>query len=229
MMNTSVTKEEIESILRENDFEYQRVYLPYGLYTPGDDRSRTRDIILPDNLTGKSVLDIGCANGFFCFEAEARGAASVVGIELKEKRFKHANLLKQVLSSSVEFLQIDILNNLLTEQFDYVLLLNVIHHLKEPCHALRRISDLTKERLIIEFPSFKDPKFRKHNKIRFPFLLNRLPLIGVSSLKNSRIDQTFIFTESAIKTILLDHDQFFSGIEFFDSPVYGRKIAICNK
>src|SRR5881227_3718304 len=118
------TKAQIEHILREQDFEYHRVELPFGLYTPGTDRSSTRDLIFPESLSGKTVLDVGCALGYFCFEAEARGAARVVGVELDRERFRQACLLKDIIGSGVEFLQRDILREALDEQFDYVCLLN---------------------------------------------------------------------------------------------------------
>src|SRR5437660_6321837 len=117
------TKAQIEHILREQDFEYHRVELPFGLYTPGTDRSSTRDLIFRESLSGKTVLDVGCALGYFCFEAEARGAARVVGIEVKEQRFRQALLLKEIKGSQVELLQRDILHNPIDEYFDYVCLL----------------------------------------------------------------------------------------------------------
>ena len=40
--------------------------------------------------------------------------------------------------------------------FDIVLLLNVIHHLKEPIKALRMIAGICTEKLIIEFPTLSD-------------------------------------------------------------------------
>src|SRR5512147_222462 len=36
---------------------------------------------VPRDLTGKSVLDIGCNAGFFAIEMKRRGAARVVGID----------------------------------------------------------------------------------------------------------------------------------------------------
>ncbi len=229
-MKTQYTKEEIEKILKENDFEYQRVELPYGLSTPGQDRSVTRDIIFPESLYGKSVLDVGSANGYFCFQAESKGASKIVGIELKKKRFEHANLLKSINGSEVEFLRKDIIESPLNEEFDYVLFLNVIHHLKEPMHALRKLAAITKEKLIFEFPTFEDPKFRRHISIFMPYIFNRLPLIGVSSLSDRKVDQTFIFSPPAIRKILIDHEMFFSKINIVRSPMgEGRRIAICMK
>jgi 2-polyprenyl-3-methyl-5-hydroxy-6-metoxy-1,4-benzoquinol methylase len=221
------TKEQIESILREEDFEYHRVNLPYGLCTSGMDRSPTSDLIFPESLVGKTVLDVGCGLGVFCFDAEARQASRVVGLELKDSRLRKAFLLKDILDSKVEFQQRDILCHPLKETFDYVLLLNVIHHLKTPQQFLRQLASITRERLIIEFPTFADPKFKKLIGSIFPFWYNRLPLIGVSSL--SKADQTFVFTPSAIKAILLEHEHLFSRVDIIKSPLRGRALAVCHK
>ena len=93
-MAEAYSKSQIQKMLDENDFEDQRVDLPYGLRTPGADRSATCDLVLPESLSGKTVLDVGAANGYFSFEAESRGASRVVGVELKAKRLEHAKLLK---------------------------------------------------------------------------------------------------------------------------------------
>src|SRR5437868_10158157 len=150
-MATTYSKAEIEKILNEEGFGYHRVNLPYGLHTRGRDRSRTRDLIFPKSLAGKSLLDIGSALGYFCFEAEAKGAARVLGFELDAKRFRQACLLKQIIGSEVEFQQRNILEQPLLEQFDYVCFLNVIHHLDEPIHAIHQLAAITREKLIIEF------------------------------------------------------------------------------
>lgn len=229
-METSYTKSQIETILRQNEFEYHRVDLPYGLATPGDDRSATRDMIFPLAMDGCSVLDVGCANGYFCFEAEVRGARRVVGVELMDSRYRHAELLKSIRGSNVEFLNADIRSRPLNDGFDYVLLLNVIHHLPDPIHVLKYLARLTCKTLVVEFPTFSDPKFRNAFKLRLPSLYNRLPLIGVSSLSNRSIDQTFVFSPAALERILMDHDSFFTSVEVNASSWgKGRKIAIFRK
>ena len=232
-MKTTYSKQQIEKILQEERFAYHRVNLPFGLHTRGRDRSATRDLIFRESLTGKSVLDVGSALGYFCFEAEARGATRVLGIERNEERYRQACLLKQIIGSRVEFLHRDILQHPLDEKFDYVCLLNVLHHLDDPIRAIHLLAPLTREMLVIEFPTIEDAKFRKTTRIRFPKHYNRLPLIGVSSKKgtSTKIDggQTFVFTPAALIRMLQDHQPLFRQVEIIDSPVAGRKIALCRR
>ncbi len=47
----------------------------------GSDSSGKLQALKLPNLEGKSLLDIGCNEGFFCMEAKKRGAARVVGID----------------------------------------------------------------------------------------------------------------------------------------------------
>lgn len=63
---------------------YHTIELGHGLVTPGpyDHRPLLHHHGLPGDLTGKTVLDIGPAQGFFAFEFEKRGAARVVAVEL---------------------------------------------------------------------------------------------------------------------------------------------------
>ena len=220
-------KEDIEALLRAHPFEYHRVELPYGLHTPGQDRSATRDLVLPESLKGKSFLDVGSALGYFCFEAEDRGAERVVGVEMKGTRFRDALLLAEIRGSSVRFFQRDILEKPMDEEFDYVLLLNVVHHLAEPVRAMRQLARITRERLVIEFPTFADKKFRNTARFGPAFLYDRLPLIGVSSADQEK--QTFVFAPPAIKRIMTDHEKLFERVEILRSPMPGRAIAVCHK
>lgn len=217
---------EIKEIVKSNDFEYQRIELPGGKYTKGQDRSGSL-VLLDKDLSGKSILDIGCAYGFFSFEAERRNAAKIVGTELKRNRYIGANIIKEIRNSNVQFLYTDVFNSPLDIKFDVVLLLNVIHHLKEPLRALRLCAELCTEKLIIEFPTLSDEVFALTLSESVAFDPS-LPIIGVSLQKN--FDQTFLFSEKALERILLDHDQLFRNIEFIQSPMNkNRRVAICYK
>ena len=62
---------------------FHRIDLGGGIITPGVDNSpsKLQYMHLPEDLTGKSVLDIGAYDGFFSFEAERRGARRVVATD----------------------------------------------------------------------------------------------------------------------------------------------------
>jgi tRNA (mo5U34)-methyltransferase len=63
---------------------YHTIDLGNGLVTPGqyDHRELLKHYGLPDDLAGKTVLDVGPASGFFAIEFEKRGAARVATVEL---------------------------------------------------------------------------------------------------------------------------------------------------
>ena len=57
----------------------------HGIYTPGlsgyNYHDRYRPLVIPSDLTGKRVLDLGTYDGFYAFLAERRGAAEVLAID----------------------------------------------------------------------------------------------------------------------------------------------------
>lgn len=220
------TQPEIQALSRLPIFEYQSVEFPGGIRTKGAD-SAPNLALLDADLTGKSVLDVGCAYGYYCFEAERRNASRVVGTELMRHRFIGANILKYASGSRASFLSQDIFNENFSDSFDIIIFLNVIHHLSQPMKALKVLAELCKEKLIFEFPALLDPKFLSTLPKNASFD-SALPLIGVSTRAGS--DQTFVFSEAAIRRILMDHEKLFSRVEFIPSPMHrNRSVAICYK
>jgi hypothetical protein len=69
---------EVERAVNEHSSWYHTLELAPGVITPG--YVDTRDIaskILPDDLSGLRALDVGTFDGFWAFEMERRGAATV--------------------------------------------------------------------------------------------------------------------------------------------------------
>ena len=136
---------------------YQSIELGEGIVTPGETGASSQNKLammnLPMDLSGKTVLDIGCNEGFFSFEAERRGAAKVVAIDKGKDAREKFNLVHGILQSSVEFLELD-----LTEikpsrfgRYDLVFFLAVLHHLRHPFWAFDQVFALTGEVAILEF------------------------------------------------------------------------------
>ena len=162
------TKQEIEKLIKNTKlYGYSKVRLPYGLSTPGKDRSIVLPYIFPKSLKGKSVLDVGSASGFISFEAESLGASRVIGLELDNERFKNANLYKNIKESNVTFINTDMNNYSYDKEFDYICLLNILHHTSDPFSLLDKIIPKVNNRLIIEYPTVYKFNIDRSTKKKF--------------------------------------------------------------
>jgi tRNA (mo5U34)-methyltransferase len=92
---------------------------------------------LPVDLSGKSVLDIGCNGGFYSIEMKRRGARRVVGIDHDPGYLAQARFAADVLRLDIEFHQLSVFDvALLGERFDVVIFMGVLYHLRHPLLAL---------------------------------------------------------------------------------------------
>lgn len=92
---------------------------------------------LPAELTGMTVLDIGCNAGFFSIEMKRLGADRVVGIDHDPRYLAQAKLAAEVSGVDVELRQLSVYDLArLGERFDVVLFMGVLYHLRHPLLAL---------------------------------------------------------------------------------------------
>jgi tRNA (mo5U34)-methyltransferase len=93
---------------------------------------------LPADLTGKTVLDIGCNAGFYSVEMARRGAARVLGIDSDDRYLRQARLATKALGfPDVEFRNLSVYDvGALGERFDLVIFMGVLYHLRHPLLAL---------------------------------------------------------------------------------------------
>jgi tRNA (mo5U34)-methyltransferase len=108
--------------------------------------------VVPENLTGKSVLDIGCNAGFYSFELKRRGAARVLGVDHDPEYLEQASFARDQLGLDVEFRRLEVydLDQLAPEQFDLVLFLGVFYHLRHPLYALEKVTERVRGRLLFQ-------------------------------------------------------------------------------
>jgi tRNA (mo5U34)-methyltransferase len=98
---------------------------------------------LPSDLTGKTVLDIGCNAGFYSVEMAKRGAARVLGIDSDDRYLAQARLASDALGfTGVEFRNLSVYDVArLGERFDLVIFMGVLYHLRHPLLALDLIRE----------------------------------------------------------------------------------------
>jgi len=102
---------------------------------------RFRDA-LPMDMTGLSVLDIGCNAGFYSFEMKRRGAARVLGIDTDQHYLRQAIFAAEVNQLDVQFQRLPVWDvAALGEKFDLVIFMGVLYHLRHPLLALDLIHE----------------------------------------------------------------------------------------
>ena len=98
---------------------------------------------LPRDLSGRSVLDIGCNAGFYSIEMKRRGAGRVLGIDSDERYLAQARLASETLGfDDIEFAQANVYGvGAIGEKFDLVIFMGVLYHLRHPLLALDLIRE----------------------------------------------------------------------------------------
>ncbi len=153
-----VVTDELRARIEKVDW-WHTIDLGNGLVTPGRDCSpeKLARLRLPEDLSGRTVLDIGAWDGFFSFEAERRGANRVLAADLyawegAEDGNTGLEVARAALGSRVESIRIDAME-LSPDNvgvFDLVLYLGVLYHMKHPLLALERVASVTGDHLILE-------------------------------------------------------------------------------
>ena len=102
---------------------------------------RFRDA-LPADMTGMTVLDIGCNGGYYSLEMKRRGASRVLGIDSDERYLSQARFAAEVTGLEVDFERMTVWDvGSLRESFDLVIFMGVLYHLRHPLLALDLIHE----------------------------------------------------------------------------------------
>jgi len=137
------------TITDEDESEIRRLewchHIQIGdLLTPGGWNKNHQDKIascIPDDLRGKTVLDIGFYDGYYSFLSEERGAKKVTGLEIHYR--DTAKLVHRIKQSEVEFYDQSMFDFRTEERFDMVLYLGVYYHVVDIVESFQKVYSLT--------------------------------------------------------------------------------------
>ncbi|TFW14210.1 TIGR04290 family methyltransferase [Brevundimonas intermedia] len=106
--------------------------------------------VVPEDLSGRSVLDIGCNAGFYSLEMKRRGADRVLGIDFDDRYLDQARLAAEVEDADIEFRKLSVYDLAkLGERFDLVIFMGVLYHLRHPLLALDLIHEHVADDLLL--------------------------------------------------------------------------------
>ena len=106
---------------------------------------------IPKDLTGATVLDIGCNGGFYSIQMKHRGASRVLGIDVDERYLNQARFAAEILNLSIDFQQCSVYEiDSLAGQFDFVLFMGLLYHLRYPLFALDKVVTKVRGKLVFQ-------------------------------------------------------------------------------
>jgi tRNA (mo5U34)-methyltransferase len=157
------------------DYWFHRIQLAPGLVTPGWSdplKEKLPFFGLPDRMQGLRVLDVGCAEGFFSFEAERRGAREVIAIDSFPDSVRRFNICRAALNSRATAFLTNVYDLSLRGfgTFDLVMFFGVLYHLRNPILALEKIFSICSGTVLLQTHGFEDPAIGDQSMARFyPF------------------------------------------------------------
>lgn len=119
---------------------------------------------IPGDLTGKTVLDMGCWDGLYSFECESRGARVTAvddrscmefvcaryGVEMPAEPWGF-DVARHILGSQAEFVEMGVYDLPgLGKSFDVTLCMGLIYHVRYPLLALETAAAITRETIVLE-------------------------------------------------------------------------------
>jgi tRNA (mo5U34)-methyltransferase len=145
---------------------YHRIELPHGVVTPGWSPWQPERYRIPDDFTGKRVLDVGAWNGYWTFQALKRGAREVLAIDDfsdtmgyldpgQRQGWEPFDLCREALGydeTRCQRREISIyeINPEEHGQFDIIFLFGTFYHLRHPLLALELLADICTDEIYVE-------------------------------------------------------------------------------
>jgi tRNA (mo5U34)-methyltransferase len=200
---------------------------PIGDYP--ERRWRSIEPWVPDDLSGKSVLDIGCNAGFFSMQMARRGASPIVGIDIMPHVLAQARFTSERFGYAIELHEMSVYDIAQLGSFDIVMCLGVLYHLKHPLYALERVAEACRGTAYIQSvvrgctedftpaPDYPDTEVQVFNEPAFP------RMYFIEHAYNNDVSNWWFATHSCLKAMLRVSG--FSAIQTTIDP----EIFVCRR
>lgn len=201
---------------------------PLGDY-PEQKWRRFRDA-LPDDLDGRSVLDIGCNAGFHALRMKERGAGRVVAIDSDARYLRQAEFAIRHFGHDIELKRMSVYEiAALRERFDLVIFMGVFYHLRHPLLALDLIHEHAADDLLLfqslqrgspgEAAVAEDHAFDDHR----PFRLDDFPRLHFIEHRYAGDPTNWFIPNAAASLALL------RSAGFAPSPTGDPEVQLCRR
>lgn len=120
----------------------------------------TRTFDAAGDLTGRTVLDLGCGGGRYLVEAICRGAARALGLDFAPEMIDVARGLadRTAHPERIELRCGDIMSATLDEQFDLVIANGVFDYVDDAGGLITRAAGWTRGSVVASFPDRRAPR-----------------------------------------------------------------------
>jgi ubiquinone/menaquinone biosynthesis C-methylase UbiE len=145
------------------------------------------------DLSGATVLDIGCGTGRYSIESVKRGAKRVVGIDFAPAMIEFSQKIAQEMkvADRCEFICDDFLTHSFNDSFDIVFALGFFDYIRDAGPIFEKITKLHPRKFVASFPKFT-PIWGMQRKVRY-YWIKKCPIYNftVEQLKNLYNDAQF--------------------------------------
>jgi tRNA (mo5U34)-methyltransferase len=186
---------------------------------------------LPADLSGKSVLDVGCNAGFYSIESKRRGAARVLGVDSQRSLINQALFVRRAMGLDIDYRRMSVYDLSIRSvgPFDVTLALGLIYHCKHLVLALEKLFEVTRELLIIEtamLPEQKTPDSFVDPVAGPDIVLHPLVYADNSAETKEPIFNWFLPGANALEALIRNVG--FAEVSSFDQQA-GRAVVLCRK
>jgi len=189
-------------------------------------------VTIPEDLSGKSVLDVGCNAGFYAIETKRRGASRVLGVDSQRNLIRQASFVRDLLGLDIEYRKLTVydLDPHELGQFDIVLALGLVYHCKHLVLALEKLFGVTRELLILEtaiYPPGALPLAADYKIIDITSTLHPIAYVENPPDAKEAIYNWFLPSVGALRALVRNVG--FDDVEVFPATQDDRVILACRK